>query len=79
MLIKMKKTGQKIRCVIYKQVLFCFLFPRAMSQADAKQIFGECRKSQIPRPLRRFKFHVPLLAAGSLTLYPFDHEEEYIE
>ncbi len=39
-----------------------------MSQADAKQTFGECREGHIPRPLGRFKFDAPLLAAGLLTM-----------
>ena len=38
-----------------------------MSQAAAKQTFGECREGQIPRPLGHFKFDAPLLAAGFLT------------
>lgn len=39
-----------------------------MSQADAKQTFGECREGHIPRPLGRFKFDAPLLTAGLLTM-----------
>ena len=31
------------------------------------RIFGDCRESQIPRPLGHFKFDAPLLAAGYLT------------
>ena len=30
-------------------------------------LYGDCREDQIPRPLGRFKFDAPLLAAGFLT------------
>ena len=41
------------------------LFPRAMSQAAVlARTVGECREGQIPRPLGRFKFDAPSLAAG---------------
>ncbi len=35
--------------------------------SDCVQAFDDCREGQIPRPLGRFKFDAPLLAAGSLT------------
>ncbi len=39
-----------------------------MSQAAAKQTFGECREGHIPRSLLRCKFDARQLAAGLLTL-----------
>ena len=41
--------------------------PVSNKPSDCLQAFGDCRESQIPRPLGRFKFDALLLAAGALT------------
>ncbi len=43
--------------------------PASNEPSDCLQAFGDCREGQIPRPLGRFKFDAPLLAAGVLTSY----------
>ena len=43
--------------------------PASNEPSDCLQAFGDCREGQIPRPLGRFKFDAPLLAAGFLTFY----------
>ena len=42
--------------------------PASNEPSGCLQTFGDCREGQKPRPLGRFKFDAPLLAAGFLTL-----------
>ena len=42
--------------------------PASNESSGCLQTFGDCREGQIPRPLGRFKFNAPLLAAGFLTM-----------
>ena len=41
--------------------------PASNEPSDCLQAFGDCREGQKPRPVGRFKFDAPLLAAGFLT------------
>ena len=48
-------------------IQYARFIPASNEPSDCLQAFGDCREGQIPRPLGRFKFDAPLLAAGFLT------------